>query len=128
MGEYPLRSAFQMSAFMRLLFAVCGVIASCQLTPRVNSVQNGSTKPVYADCRPFDVRREVLGTPPTHGLIVSNHLSYLDIPATAPRCRAFSSLRPKWRSGPSSAGTRAGRAASSSAVMTAAMPRAPMPT
>ncbi len=25
------------------------------------------------------VQREVHGTPPTHGMIVSNHLSYLDI-------------------------------------------------
>lgn len=76
---HHLRSALRMSAFMRAAFR--GLWRHRTLPP--NASRKQCAEWLHETCvhglQAIRVQREVHGTPPTHGLIVSNHLSYLDI-------------------------------------------------
>jgi 1-acyl-sn-glycerol-3-phosphate acyltransferase len=74
-----LRSAVRMSAFMKAAFR--GLWRHRTLP--ANASRRQCAEWLHETCirglRAIHVQREVHGTPPTHGMIVSNHLSYLDI-------------------------------------------------
>ncbi len=74
-----LRSAAHMSAF--LVAAFRGLWRHRKLP--ANATRKECAEWLHETCvrglQAIHVQREVHGTPPTHGLIVSNHLSYLDI-------------------------------------------------
>lgn len=76
---HHLRSALRMSAFMRAAFR--GLWRHRMLP--ANASRKQCAEWLHETClrglQAIHVQREVQGTPPTHGLIVSNHLSYLDI-------------------------------------------------
>ena len=74
-----LRSATRMSAFLAAAFR--GLWRHRTLPP--NASRKQCAEWLHETCirglQAIHVQREVHGTPPTHGMIVSNHLSYLDI-------------------------------------------------
>jgi 1-acyl-sn-glycerol-3-phosphate acyltransferase len=74
-----LRSAVRMSAFMSAAFR--GLWRHRKLPDRTSRTQCAEW--LHEVCidglRAMRLQLAVLGTPPTHGMIVSNHLSYIDI-------------------------------------------------
>ena len=74
-----LRSAVRMSAFMAAAFR--GLWRHRTLP--ANASRKQCAEWLHETCirglQTIHVQREIQGTPPTHGMIVSNHLSYLDI-------------------------------------------------
>lgn len=74
-----LRSALQMSAFMRAAFRGLWRHRTLPANPSRKQCAEWLHETCIRGLQAIHVQREVQGTPPTRGLIVSNHLSYLDI-------------------------------------------------
>lgn len=89
MRYHPLRIAIRLTLFLGIVF---GSLADSLL--RIGSPNKPGQFPARAawltrwssrTLRSFNVRTHYYGTPPTSGLVVSNHLSYLDIVVLASR-------------------------------------------
>ena len=78
-GGNPLRSAIRMSAFMTAAFRGLWMHRKLPANPTRLQSAEWLHRVCIRGLEAIHLQRNVHGTPPTHGLIVSNHLTYLDI-------------------------------------------------